>query len=481
MNRQGTVQLVEGKGVHGALFYPKNVLSKGDSMKHNRCTLLSLFVLATLCLRSTAMAQMSMSATMETLSQAYVKAESFSGSVLVAHKGKIILAKGYGMANYELNVPNTPQTKFRLGSVSKQFTATAILQLQEKRKLSVHDHLSAFIPDYPHGDSIEIHHLLNHTSGIADFTNFDNYEATMREPTTLEQLVERFRDKALAFAPGSQFSYSNSNYVLLSLIIEKVSGMPYASYIRSHITEPLGMHNTGYDSTETLLAHRAAGYVVGGNGLVNAAYMDMSVPSGAGALYSTVEDMYVWDRALYTEKVLSKASLEAMFTPGLDEYGYGWVIRAAPRKIIAHSGGINGFSTYIARYPNDDLCVVALSNLEMSKAGQLANGLAAIVFGEPYTTPTQRIVAVVDPMVYNEYVGTYALAPTFSLVITTENKRLYAQATGQPRFELFPSSETEFFLKVVDAQVSFVRNDKGAIDTLILHQNGRDMPAKRVQ
>lgn len=448
-------------------------------MKRNRRVLLVLLALTTLCLHSPVLAQMSVSSTMETLVQAYVQAESFSGSVLVAHKGTVLLSKGYGMANYELQVPNTPQTKFRLGSVSKQFTATAIMQLQEKGKLRVHDPLSAFLPDYPHSKSITIHHLLNHTSGIANFTSFDNYASTMREPASLEQLVARFRDTAIGFTPGSQFSYSNSNYVLLSLIIEKASGMPYASYVRSHIAEPLGMHNTGYDSAGTLLAHRASGYAPGSSGFVNAAYINMSIPSGAGALYSTVEDMYLWDRALYTEKILSKASLETMFTPGLE--GYGWGVRATPRKKIAHSGGVNGFASYIARYPNDDLCIVVLSNLETGKSGELANGLAAVLFGEPYNTPVKHVVANVDPAVYTHYVGTYAVAPTFSLAVTIENNRLYAQATGQPRFELFPSSETEFFLKVVDAQVSFVRNDKGEVDTLVLHQNGMDMPAKRIQ
>lgn len=440
-----------------------------------------LFACAALAVYSIAQGQVSVTGSMETLVQAYVQSERFSGSVLVAHKGNILLSKGYGMANYELEVPNAPHTKFRLGSVSKQFTAAAIMLLQQEGKLRVQDAISTVVPNYPHGDSIAIHQLLNHTSGIANFTDFAEYQTTMREPATLEQLIARFKDMPLEFAPGSEFNYSNSNYVLLSFIIEKVSGESYASYVRSHIFEPLEMDNSGYDSTETLLKNRASGYAAGSRGFVNADYMDMSIPSGAGALYSTVEDMYKWDRALYTEKLLSKASKEAMFTPGLGDYGYGWGIRTMPRKEIVHSGGINGFTSYIARYPDDDLCIIVLSNLEVGESGQLANGLAAIVFGEPYTTPKKQVVADVDPAIYQHYVGVYALAPAFSIEITTENGRIFAQATGQAQFELFPSSATEFFLKIVDAQVHFVRNSNGEVDSLVLHQNGRQMPGTRVR
>lgn len=439
-------------------------------------TLMNVFFLAAVsCLHYKVMAQ-DRSSEMEKLIATYTEQQWFSGSVLVAQKGKILLSKGYGMANYELSVPNTPTTKFRLGSVTKQFTAAAILQLQERGLLNVKDALKKFIPDYPHGDSITVHHLLNHTSGIANFTSMISYKEFMRQAATLEETIGRFKKEPLDFTPGTQYNYSNSNYVLLAYIIEKVSGETYEHYIRTHIFEPLGMKDSGYDNAETLLPNRASGYRPENGGLANASFIDMSIPAGAGGLYSTTEDLYKWDRALYTEKILKKQSLDAMFTPGLDHYGYGWAIFDKPRKLVTHSGGINGFMTNISRFPDDDVCIIVLGNSESSESVNITNSLSAILFGNPYTLP---VVAKIDTSVYREYAGEYEFTPDFLITISTEDGQLFAQATGQNRFEIFPSSEAKFFLKVVDAQLSFKRNAAGKVDTVVLHQDGRDMPGKR--
>lgn len=459
---------VQGR-LDGVLFY------KGEIMKRY-VTLVNVFFLVTvLCLHYTVMAQ-SPVPEMEKLMTMYAEQKWFSGSVLVVQKGKVLLSKGYGMANYELDVPNTPKTKFRLGSVSKQFTAAAILQLQERGLLNVHDALSKFIPDYPHGDSITVHQLLNHTSGVADFTSMMGYKASMRNATTLEETIAIFKKEPLDFTPGTEYSYSNSNYVLLSYIIEKVSGETYAHYIRTHIFEPLGMTDSGYDNADDLIKNRASGYRTEGDGFANASFIDMMIPAGAGGLYSTTEDMYKWDRALYTEKVLKKQSLDAMFTPGLDHYGYGWAILDKPRKMITHSGGINGFVSNIARFPDDDVCIIVLGNSEDAESVNITNRLTAILF-DNYTVPA---VAKIDTSVYTDYAGEYELAPDFLITISTEDGRLFAQATGQNRFEIYPSSQTKFFLKVVDAQLTFVRGAEGRVDTVILHQGGADTPAKRI-
>lgn len=308
----------------------------------------------------------------------------FSGSVLVARNGRVLLAKGYSFANLELDVPNSPETKFRLGSITKQFTAMAFIELDEKGKLKVEDPISKYVPQCPEAwGKITIHHLLTHTSGIPNFTSFPDYVRTMNERSPVSITVERFKNKPLNFAPGEKFQYSNSGYVLLGYILEKVTGQEYGDYVEQNIFQPLGMRNSGYDSFTAILKHRASGYMRRGGKSANALYLDMTIPHAAGGLYSTVEDLYLWDQALYTDKLVSKKSLERIFTPFKGDYAYGWfVTKRNNRRYIGHGGGINGFSTMIERYPDDKVCVIVLSNMEGSVVGPAARELAAIVYGQ---------------------------------------------------------------------------------------------------
>jgi len=413
---------------------------------------------------------------------AWLQMEKFGGSILIAKDGNILLKKGYGMANCELEVPNTPQSKFLLGSVTKQFTAMAIMQLQEKGLLNVSDFIKKYISEYPHGEKITIHHLLTHTSGTPDFTDFPEYRKTMMLPSPVEKIIERFKDKPLEFNPGEKYKYSNSGYILLGYIIEKASGKSYEEFLGENIFTPLNMMNSGYGHTKPVLRNRAAGYSRGKDGLVNASYIDMSIPHGAGALYSTVEDLYLWDRALYTEKLLNKSSLDKIFTPFKEKYGYGWgITNLFNRKRISHGGGINGFTTNISRYVDDDACIIVLSNFDHSPTSKISRDLAAILFGEKYELPKEQVEIKVDPKIYDAYVGQYELSPDFTIVVTKENDRLFVRATGQPKVEIYPESETKFFLKVVDAKITFVKDDKNRVMQLILHQGGQDQLAKKVK
>jgi len=436
--------------------------------------LLLLFVLGTSC------SAQDIESKVDEYINAYLKIGKFSGSILIARKGIILLSKGYGMANYENDVPNISQTKFRLGSVTKQFTATSIMQLQEKGLLNVNDPISKYLPDYPNGEKITIHHLLTHTSGIPNFTSFPEYQRSIMLPSSVEKTIQLFKYKPLEFTPGEKFSYSNSGYILLGYIIEKVSGKSYEDYLKENIFQPLNMVNTGYDHHRPLIKHRASGYVLGANELVNADYIDMSTPYAAGGLYSTVEDLYLWDRALYTEKLVSKSSLNKMFTPFKGDYGYGWfIIKQFNRKLITHGGMVNGFYGYISRYIDDEVCIIVLSNIENAPVDKISIDLAAIVFGEKYEIPKVRTSIKIDPKIYDAYVGQYELASNFIITITRENNHLFAQATGQPKFRIYPESETKFFLKAVDAQITFIKNDEGEVTQLILHQYGRDYLAKK--
>jgi len=413
----------------------------------------------------------------------HIQMEKFSGSILIAQKGEILLSKGYGMANYEHNVPNTPHTKFRMGSLSKQFTAMAIMQLEEKGLLNVEDPIIKYFPDYPEtGKIITIHHLLTHTSGIPSFTGFPDFQKTSMMPSSLEETIARFKDKALEFAPGEKYNYSNSGYILLGAIIEKVSGQSYEMFLKENIFQPLKMVNTGYDHHNTILKDRAAGYFLGNEGLNNAAYTDMSIPHAAGSLYTTAEDLYLWDRALYTEKLVKESSLDKIFTPFMENYGYGWEIGDSfNRKVVAHSGGINGFTTRIVRYLDDEVCVIVLINIEGMGVGDIAGDLAAIVFGEKYEILQVRLPIEMDTRIYDSYIGEYELMSDFIVTITTENNRIFAQATGQNMFEIYPESEIKFFLKAFDAQLTFIKNEQGKVTELIMHQAGKDMPAKKIK
>lgn len=315
-----------------------------------------------------------------------------SGSVLVEQNG-MLFSKGYNLADVDTQIPNTPQTRFRIGSNTKQFTAMAILILQDRGKLHVQDHICRYIPACPADwQPITLAELLTHSSGIPDYTNFPDFVSTWTQPTTPEELIARFKDMPLDFTPGSVFRYSNSGYVLLGYIIERVSGESYATFLHENIFVPLKMNNTGYDTTYPALPQHATGYYADRS---TPDPYDMSVLYAAGALYSTVEDLYLWDAALLAGKLVSRQVLDAMFTlhmpcpksgPGgcllsTDKgYGYGWFIGSEPQgTLIYHVGRIDGFVTYNGFFPARHLIVVVLSNWEKTNVLNIGLTLASMV------------------------------------------------------------------------------------------------------
>lgn len=309
-----------------------------------------------------------------------VAAGNFNGTVLVARNGKILFAKGYGMANAEQNLVNSPRTRFRLGSITKQFTAAAIMMLQQEGKLHIGDPICNYFANCPAAwQPITIHHLLTHTSGLPNYTDFADFEETEPTPTTPDELISRFRDLPLNFAPGTVYSYCNSNYVVLGAIIEQISGESYEQFLHERIFTPLGMQASGYDHPDEPREERAVGYLQPGE---LASYHDMSTLFAAGALYSTVGDLLAWDQALYSEELLPQSAIQEMFTPYMNQYGYGWKIGSQyDRRVVSHPGLVTGFSTYIARYIDDRVTVIVLSNMQYAPAEQIGVNLAGIVFG----------------------------------------------------------------------------------------------------
>ena len=437
--------------------------------------LLSVILLAGTCLAQDDVARM------EQVVQSYVSAKQFMGSALVARNGAVVLSKGYGSANLEWDIPNTPTTKFRLGSVTKQFTAASILLLEERGKLSVNDPVRKYIPDAPAAwDKVTIYHLLTHTSGIPSFTGFPEYGPTEALPTTPEKLVARFRDKPLEFQPGEKWNYSNSGYVLLGYLIEKITGESYAKFVRENIFEPLAMKDSGYDSNSAILPHRASGYTPSPTGPQNAGFVHMSIPHAAGALYSTTEDLLRWELGLFGGKLLKPESLVKMTTPFKDDYAFGLSVHGEGKhKVIEHGGGIEGFNTQLSYYPESKLAVIVLGNLNGGAPGEIATKLATVAFGEKVVLPNERKEVAVASKILAQYAGTYEISPTFQIVISVEGDHLMTQATGQSKFPLFAESDSKFFLKVVDATVDFVKNDKGEVTHLMLHQGGQDVKAVR--
>ena len=423
-------------------------------------------------------------ARMDQIVQSYVAEHQFMGSVLVARGNQVLFSKGYGYANLEWNIPDAPSTKFRLGSITKQFTAASILLLEERGKLSTADQVKKYLTDAPAAwDKITTFHLLTHTSGIPNFTSFPEYRKLEPFPATAAQLVALFRDRPLDFQPGEKWSYSNSGYIVLTYLIEKITGASYEKFVQENIFTPLGMKDSGYDSNSAVIAHRASGYVRNKDAFENAGFIHMTIPQGAGALYSTTEDLLKWEQALFGGKLLSPASLEKMTTPYKNDYAFGLGVRTAGgRKVIDHNGGIEGFNTDLVYYPEDQLTIVVLANVNGSAPEQIARKLGALCHGESVKLPSERKEITLDRAILNRYVGAYRMPQGAVMLITLDGNQLNSRLGNQPVVPIFPESKTMFFARVVDAQLEFPEDDTGGKATqFTLHQNGRDIIARRME
>jgi CubicO group peptidase (beta-lactamase class C family) len=349
-------------------------------------------------------------AEIDRLVAAYHSLGQLNGSVLVAQDGRVVLARGYGLANMEWGIPNAPDTKFRLGSITKQFTSMLIMQLVAEGKLATSTTVAEALPYYRKdaGGTVTIHHLLSHTSGIPSYTSHPDFRRLVsRNPYGTKEFATSYCSGELEFAPGSKYRYSNSGYFILGAIIEHATGRPYELALRERILDPVGMKDTGYDHWETVLPRRATGYERGGGGFRTAQYLDMSIPGAAGALYSTVEDLLRWDQALYGDALLPAPLKTTMFTPVLESYAYGWGVRQAPvgdekqpRTLISHGGGIDGFTTLITRVIEDRTLVVTLNNTGDAPHQAIAMGILDILHGRTPPAPRrplrEELLAVIE-------------------------------------------------------------------------------------
>jgi CubicO group peptidase (beta-lactamase class C family) len=415
-------------------------------------------------------AQTDIAVRMDKLVQPYADAQVFMGSVLVAKHGKVLFSKSYGYADLEWNIPDSSTTRYNIASMTKQFTAAAILLLEDRGKLRTDDPLKKYFPGAsPAWDKITIYNLLTHTSGLSD-------DAAKYSPGTPDSMV--LFDKPLNFQPGEKWSYVNTNYLILGYLIEKISGQTYGDFLHDNIFRPLGMNDSGLDSNVTVISHRASGYWPGAVGIENAERPNLATGFAAGSLYSSTEDLLRWEEGLFGGKLLTAASLRKMTTPFRSDYACGLhVSRVNDHLMVEHNGNNIGFNADMAYYPEEGLAVIVLTNLNGTVMGNIATALAAVVHGEPVTIPPPLKEIPLPKEVLASYAGTYVLddGPTD---IKIENGRLVAVSGSGPGIVFFPASKTSFFDKTWGIKLEFSRNDKGNV-IVVWHQDGNDDVGKK--
>ncbi len=413
-------------------------------------------------------------------------------AVLVARDGKIAFQGGFGLANVETKEPVTPETKFRIGSISKQFTAAAILRLSEDGKLAISDPLDKFFPGFPRGREITLYHLLTHTSGIHSYTDKPRFKSRVNKPVTPDELIASFRDDPPDFAPGAGWHYCNGGYFLLGELVAKASGKSYAAYLKETFFDPLEMRDTGVYVNAAPPKQMAVGYAATKDKVERALDWDMSWASGCGAIYSTVGDLFRWNEALFGGHVLKAASFKTMTTPvTLPENvdgptcGCGLFVNEIKRlPMIGHDGGLEGWSSSIVRLPEQNCTVVALGNSLPSVPGFTPSLLVwqmtqKFLADDIKKLPPLQENTAVDKSSWPDFVGRYGYKKAV-LTVTMEDRHLYAQLTGQLRYEIYPKATNDFFWKIVDARVVFLRNAKGEVVAARHTQNCNTFRAPRI-
>ena len=387
-----------------------------------------------------------------------VSLKRFNGTVLVSKNGKIIFEKGYGYQDIQNKIENTPNTIFQVGSMTKQFTASVILKLAELHKLSLDDKISKYFPNIKRGDEITIKNFLTHTSGLSEIFRDPLFIKENKQiPISKEKLLSFFIDKPLYFNPGTQYAYCNSAYILLGLIIEKVSGKPYEQMVRDFILKPLKMTHSGFDFAGLKSKQKALGYIkFSRSESISSMPWDSTATYSAGSLYSTANDLYLWHQGLLNNKVISKESLAKAYTPFMEGYGLGcWIDTIYQKRVISHGGNIEGFTSYFGRIEEDNVCVILLNNIYNREIESIGTSVLAILYNKPYHFFEEIKLGA---EVLEKYVGEYEINADYHIKITRIDDRLYAQIQDEPTFEIVADKENSFFEKDEDIRIKFREN-----------------------
>lgn len=412
----------------------------------------------------------------------YFKPDAPGGSILVVKDGKPIFRKGYGMADVAKGVPMDAGAQHRIGSVTKQFTSTAILMLAEEGKLSLDDDITKFLPDYPtNGKKITIEHLLTHTSGIVSYTGKKGFRDQIAQDFTPAAMIDTFKNDPLEFEPGTKYAYNNSGYFLLGAIIEKISGMPYAKFVEQRIFVPLGMRDTAYEGHERGKAPRALGHTVTPAGYGPSRQVSMTQPYAAGSIVSTVDDLARWDAAITSGKLLKASTWQKAFTSYKTadgkptNYGYGWSIRTVQGSpAVNHGGGIPGFSAQVIRVPHEKVFVAVLRNNDRDPVSSevIASLAAAIAIGKPI--PQLKPVTLA-PEKLSEVAGKYRIDEKSVRSFMVEDGKLLTQRDDRQKSEVIAYGDDRFFMPNSLVRIEFVRDSSGKVNAVTVHQNDDSM------
>ncbi|MCX6305804.1 MAG: serine hydrolase [Bacteroidetes bacterium] len=412
-------------------------------------------------------------------------------SVLVSQNGDIIYQKGFGYADIEKKMKVTPETKFKIGSISKQFTSVAILKLQEEGKIKIEDKLSKYIPDFPRGNEVTIYHLLTHTSGIHDYNSQPNFEMT--KPVTPQTLLDIIKKLPYDFNPGERYLYNNSGYFILGCIVSQLSGKTLGKYQNETFFKPLGMKNTGIYETTTVLNNEAQGYSMNGETVKKADFQEMSWTLGVGSIYSTTQDLFKWNEAVFNGKVLSNATLKTAFSQavlnssGKVDYGFGWfLITNRGLNFIQHSGVVSGFSSYLERQPESKLTICVLCNSLPAPEGinPILNGqaISEFILAEKMNKQNIGIIdTIISKNILSKYVGRYDYGQGIAMLVTVKDKQLFGQMTAMAASPMTPIGENEFYFKARNAKIKFVSNSSSVVDRLFQYQNGLFFEATKLK
>jgi CubicO group peptidase (beta-lactamase class C family) len=421
---------------------------------------------------------------LDQIANSYTLDSTFMGSVLVARGNEILLNKGYGEANVEQNIPNDPNTKFRIGSLTKQFTAALVLLLQQDGKLRLEDPVSEYLPDAPRSwGKITLTELLGHNSGIPEIQSDPSFRSWAMSPHTHAEKLAFFKDRPLNFEPGSRNEYSNSNYLVLGAVIEKVTGADFATLLHNRILKPLGMNDSGVDKDGLVLPKRAQGYNNNHGRLVPAASESMSVPWSAGSMYSTANDLLRWERGLFGGKVLSAASLNEMTTPGRMSHGFGvGVTTEVGMKVVDHNGAIEGFVAHLAYVPEPRIAVIVLSNVFGGAPPAMGNQLVEAMLGKTVVLARERKAVPISRDDLTKFEGTYPMSSgmAFTFTVRGDSLELNAGGTIVPLlYQGVKEGHPRFYVAMVDGEIEFVPDPSGAMTNVLSHQHGNEQSGKR--
>jgi len=403
--------------------------------------------------------------------QSYAGINKFNGTALIHYQHKTFFEKSYGWQDAEKKIFNQDKSIYQIASLTKSFTALVIIKLSEEGKLSVKDPLSKFIPDYPRGNEITVENLLNHTSGIYEALRNKEYFRLIHTGEKIQKSRETsfFKDEPLDFDPGTQFSYTNSGYILLGIIIEKITGLSYEEAVTKFILEPLKMNHTGFDYPALKSPDKTVPYsYISKTKQVKTEIWNPDLTGSAGQIYSTAEDLYKYYTGLRDYKIVSKEAFKKATTPYLSGYGYGWFIDDLyGKKLINHGGNIEGATSYFAMLPEEDICIILLNNITSKKLEKAGNTILAVLLEQPYDLPKPKKEITLDPVIVKKYAGNYVLSKDETIHIIDKKGQLFIQNNNGPKVRMLAEKEDAFFLQDDDTEITFVFK-KGEKDVVMI-------------